>query len=147
LEVFTEEFCLSLEDCVAKGDYGERCDKLMVRADYLMRACVDVGHELMRPAAEHHAAILHLLNRAQRRWLIRRYLTNPASVDRDELVKALDLYPEDSAEHREDLEHVKAKIADQSFRMVGDVMDKAKAIAERPLHDEEYLRRLCGRPH
>jgi hypothetical protein len=143
MEALTEEFCLSLEDCVKNHDM-ERVDALMARADHLMQACVDFGYELMRPMAEHHAAILHQLNRAERRYLIRRYLTGH-SVDPAKWREALDLYPTDSPEHREDLERVHAKIKDPKFRMVGDVMAKAKAISERPLHDEAYLRKLCGR--
>jgi hypothetical protein len=142
MNLLTEEFCLSLEDCIKKHDH-DRFVALMVRADYLMQACVDGGCDLMRPMAEHHAAILHRLNRAERRYLIRRYLTGHI-VDPGKLRKALDLYPEDSPERREDLERVHAKIKDPKFRMVGDVLDEAKAIAKRPLHDEAYLRKLKG---
>jgi hypothetical protein len=143
MDLLTEELCRSLEDCIKEKDY-DRYDALMVRADHLMRAFVDRGYDLMRPMAEWHAAISHLMNRAERRFLIRKYLTNPDSVDRGELRKALDLYWSNSAEHREDLEHVHAKIKDPKFRMCGDIFAKAKAIAERPLHDEAYLRKLCG---
>jgi hypothetical protein len=80
----------------------------------------------------------------RRRFLIRKYLTNPQSVDPSELSEALDLYPKDSAEHREDLERVRAKMTDPSFKMNADVRAAGKAIALRPLHDQGYLRRLCG---
>jgi hypothetical protein len=121
----------------------ERLDALMAKAVHLASACADFGYDLMRPMAEHHAAILHLLNRAERRYLIRRYLTGH-SVDPDKLAKAVNLYPEDSPEHREDLERVHANIKDRKFRIVGDVMAKALAIVERPLHDKAYCRKLAG---
>jgi hypothetical protein len=117
---------------------------LLTRAERLTRLAADCGYDLLRPLAEHWGAMLYEVHRARRRFLIRKYLTYPDSVNPDELAEALDLYPEDSAEHREDLARVKRAMADPSFRMCSDVRAKAKAIALRPLHDEAYMRKLFG---
>ena len=103
-----------VEDCLNKRDY-DRYLRLMSRAERLAGAAADYGYDLMRPLAERLATVLHLLNRGKRRFLIRKYLTNPDSVNLDELDEALDLYPMDSAEHREDIERVERKMKGRSF--------------------------------
>jgi hypothetical protein len=143
LQEIREEFYQCLEDCVKQRD-PDRSLRLMTRAERLTRHAIDCGYDMLRPMQEHWAAMLYEVHRARRRFLIRKWLTNPGSVDPDEFAEALDLYPEDSAEHREDLKRVKAKMADPSFKMCGDVKAKARAIALRPMHDQAYLRKLCG---
>jgi hypothetical protein len=143
LDDLNEEFHRCLEDCIRQDD-PDRCLRLWTRAERLARGAADYGYDLLRPTQERWAAILYQVHRARRRFLIRKYLTNPRSVNPDELAEALDLYPTDSPEHREDLERVHAKMADPSFRMCSDVRAKAKAIALRPVHDEAYLRKLFG---
>ena len=143
LQDLRDEFYRCLEDCVRQHD-PDRCLRLMTRAERLTRLAADCGYDLMRPMQEHCAAMLYQVHRARRRFLIRKCLTNPHSVNPDELAEALDLYPADSPEHREDLERVRVAMADPSFRMCSDVRAKAKAIALRPVHDEAYMRKLCG---
>lgn len=143
LEDLRTEFYTCLEDCIKQVD-PDRTLALMTRAERLTRLAADCGYDLMRPLQEHWAAMLYQVHRSRRRFLIRKYLTNPDSVNPDELAEALDLYPTDSAEHREDLERVRAKMADPSFRMCSDTHAKAKAIALRPLRDDAYMRKLFG---
>ena len=143
LHDLNEEFHRCLADCLRQDD-PDQFLRLMTRAERLARGAADYGYDLMRPMQERWAAILYQVHRARRRFLIRKYLTNPRSVNPDELAEALDLYPADSPEHREDLERVSAAMEDPSFRMCSDVRAKAKAIALRPLHDEAYLRKLFG---
>jgi hypothetical protein len=45
-----------------------------------------------RPLQENLAALLYQIHRAHRRWLVRRYLTYPHSLSRDELIE-LERYP------------------------------------------------------
>ena len=143
LHDLNEEFHRCLADCLRQDD-PDRTLVLMTRAERLTRLAADCGYDLMRPLQEHWSAMLYEVHRSRRRFLIRKYLTNPDSVNPDELAEALDLYPDNSPEHREDLERVRAKMADPSFRMCSDTHARAKAIALRPLHDEAYLRKLFG---
>jgi hypothetical protein len=143
LEDLREEFYRCLEDCVKQVD-PDRFLALLTRAERLTRLAAEGGYDLLQPLHEHWAAMLYEVHRSRRRFLLRKYFTNPDSVNPDELAEALDLYPEDSAEHQEDLEKVRAKMADPSFRMCSDTRAKAKAIALRPLHDRAYMRKLFG---
>jgi hypothetical protein len=143
LKDLRDEFYRCLEDCVKQVD-PDRTLALMTRAERLTRLAADCGYDLLRPLQEHWGAMLYEVHRSRRRFLIRKYLSDPHSVNPDELAEALDLYPTDSAEHREDLEHVNAKMKDPSFRMCSDTRARAKAIALRPLRDEAYLRKLFG---
>ena len=143
LEDLRGEFYLCLEDCVRERN-AERFERLLTKAERLTRYAAECGYDLLRPLNEHWASMLHQVLRARRRFLIRKWFVNPGSVNPEELNEALDLYPEDSPAHREDLERVRAKMANPSFRMNADVRAAGKAIALRPLHDQAYMRRLFG---
>jgi hypothetical protein len=138
--VFTDlmgEFLACLEDAAVRWPNAERCEVLMTRAEYLMRGYVSMGHKLLRPMQESLAAQLHLIHRAHRRWVIRRYLTDENSVYPNELVKALELLPtntpELNAEFEEDLDRAEAVVKDPTLTLVDDVMARARAIALTPL--------------
>jgi hypothetical protein len=143
LHDLNEEFHRCLADCLRQDD-PDRTLALMTRAERLTRLAADCGYDLMRPMQEHWAAMLYQVHRARRRFLIRKYLSDPHSVNPDELAEALELYPDDSPEHQEDLERVRRAMTDPSFRMCSDTRARAKAIALRPLHDEAYMRKLFG---